>query len=148
MCWHILTVFFFFLCVQLDLKGLPPLIANRVLKRYPLSVHYLRQHLMQRHARQNPPRTLSTPRSLFRRNSLGLSGRHYEEPLPVKLFTGKQPQLRDADISSDKLTSISEEREDVQQQQISASMESRNQPDDDRQPVAHVTVEQTVQKPV
>lgn len=124
--------------VHLDPKGLPPLIANRVLKRYPMSVHYLRQHLMQRRARQNPSHTLSMQSSIFL-SSIAMSGRHYEEPLSVKLFTGKQPG--DVGISSDNLTSISEEHfqnEHAQQQQIAVSVEplSETNCSDDECPTA------------
>lgn len=68
-----------------------------------------------------------------------MSGRHYEEPLSVKLFTGKQPG--DVGISSDNLTSISEEHfqnEHAQQQQIAVSVEplSETNCSDDECPTA------------
>ncbi len=40
--------------MQVDLVSLPPLITNRVMRRVPLSVHYLREHLL-----NNPPRVPS-----------------------------------------------------------------------------------------
>ena len=40
---HAHTLIFLFL--QVDLIGLPSIITNLVLKRHPLAIHYLRQHL-------------------------------------------------------------------------------------------------------
>ena len=71
-------------------------------------------------------------------SSIGLSGRHYEEPLSVKLFTGRQPQ--DVGISSDNLTSISEEHEHAQQQQVTVPVHvepsSETNCSDDECPIA------------
>lgn len=79
---------------QIDLKGLPPMIANRVMRRAPLGVHYLRQHL-QRQVTNLPDSNGGAPTSLPFDDSVSLpqsndaSGRNYmyEEPVPVGSFT-------------------------------------------------------------
>ena len=90
-----LSIFVILSGLQTDLKELPPIIANRVLKRQPLNAHYLKSHLMQLHyqeqqlsATSSLPLPLPIPRSRGdSQNSRSYSGRHFEEQLSVSAFT-------------------------------------------------------------
>lgn len=53
--------------------GMPPVVSNRVIKRQPLNIHYLRKHLME---------------SKAQRSDVTYSRRHFEQPLPINSFTG------------------------------------------------------------
>jgi len=78
-------------CLQFDLGGsLPPIIINRVLKRQPLTIHYLRQHLMRNHEAETLTRWHIHPNT--RENSHHDPSRNsvpsglYEESMPVGEF--------------------------------------------------------------
>lgn len=74
--------------LQFDLGGsLPPIIINRVLKRQPLTIHYLRQHLMKTHALETLPTPSNTMEDSHRCSSHN-SARPYEETTPVDEFIG------------------------------------------------------------
>lgn len=75
--------------LQVDLIGLPPIIANRVLRRQPLNVFYVRKHLMKRQRTQSVPVPTPFP-SAVDDDFTGQSGRHFEEPLPITAFTEDQ----------------------------------------------------------
>ena len=78
-CTHIVNL-------QIDLGGsLPPIIINRVLKRQPLTIHYLRQHLMKTRASEILPTPSNTMEDSHRCSSHN-SARPYEETTPVDEF--------------------------------------------------------------
>ena len=74
------------MCVQTDLKELPPIIANRVLKRQPLNAFYIKDHLTRLHQQQQSA-TDSLPLPLPQSLDHSCSGRHHEEPLSINAFT-------------------------------------------------------------
>jgi hypothetical protein len=80
--------------VHTDLVALPPIIANRVLRRQPLNLHYLKSHLMglSQHQQQpllSPTTSLPLPlsHSSDHHHTHTQSSRHFEEALPISAFT-------------------------------------------------------------
>ena len=84
------------LLMQIDLIGMPPVVSNRVLKRQPLNIYYLRRHLVE--LRQNshcasgslpagPQHQTREPMAESSPLDVANSGRHFEQPLPVSSFT-------------------------------------------------------------
>ena len=83
--------------LQIDLKQLPPIITNRVLKRCPLCIYYIQQHLMRRRGMQAGSGVDHIPAvqscNVCEESQSGLqcntsvSGRHFEDPLPVVSYT-------------------------------------------------------------
>ena len=72
---------------------LPPIIANRVLKRQPLNILYLKNHLMSySQPSANIPPTFTHTNSAERHQEQSFSGRHFEEPLPIRPFTKEQTE--------------------------------------------------------
>lgn len=51
----------FYVLLQTDLIALPPIVANRVLRRQPMNVHYLKQHLESNHKQQQQQSSSSSP---------------------------------------------------------------------------------------
>ena len=93
----LLYMYTFLYITQVDLVELPPVIANRVLKRQPLNVFYLKKHLMRqaRVAMPAPLPILSPALDEFSNES----GRHFEEGLSIRAFI--RPDLvRGRDIVS------------------------------------------------
>ena len=74
---------------KIDLIGMPPVVSNRALKRQPLNIYYLRKHLLESKLRINRSTTLfgSQYTSEEQTSPLNVSGRHFEEPLPINSFT-------------------------------------------------------------
>lgn len=80
---------------HIDPKQLPPIITNRVLRRYPMTLYYIQQHLLRRRGLQTNSGADHTPaldcdesQSGLQRDDTTVSGRHYEDPLPVVSYTG------------------------------------------------------------
>lgn len=86
--------------IQVDLIGMPPVVSNRVLKRQPLNIYYLRKHLLESPHQRIPQRSAiisdsERTTSLTVQNvSQDISGRHFEEELPVNSFTSGTLQTR------------------------------------------------------
>ena len=76
------------LFVQADFSNLPPVITNRVLRRQPLCIHYVRQHLMNKVARNSDIHTGMNQSSDSHCHNW--SERLYEDPLPVVAFTSRR----------------------------------------------------------
>jgi hypothetical protein len=85
--------------LQTDLKELPPIIANRMLKRQPLNAYYVKSHLMKLHLQGEQLSATSylplpAPRSREdSQKSYSYSGRHFEEQLSVRAFTTRQTEI-------------------------------------------------------
>ena len=69
--------------------GLPPVIANRALKRQPLNIAYVKKHLMKRQQEESVAVPTPSP-SRVDDDAPDQSGRHFEEPLPLDAFTEDQ----------------------------------------------------------
>ena len=75
---------------------MPPIVSNRALKRQPLNIYYLRKHLLQskpsiprnRNLSESSHRPVHTQTLSSSTTSLDISGRHFEQPLPVNSFIG------------------------------------------------------------
>ena len=78
--------------LQTDLIALPPIIANRVLKRQPLNILYVKKHLLSRHQSSTsiPPPLSHTYNASVQCTQR--SGHHLEEPLSIKAFTNQQTE--------------------------------------------------------
>ena len=74
--------------MQADFSNLPPVITNRVLRRQPLCIHYVRQHLMNKVARNSDTHTGMKQSSDSHCHNW--SERFYEDPLPVVAFTTRR----------------------------------------------------------
>ncbi|CAI8034064.1 hypothetical protein GBAR_LOCUS19214 [Geodia barretti] len=85
--------------VHTDLKELPPIIANRVLKRQPLNAYYVKSHLMKLHLQEEQlSATFYLPLPIPQshedsQKSYSYSGRHFEEQLSVRAFTSRQTEI-------------------------------------------------------
>ena len=85
--------------LQTDLKELPPIIANRVLKRQPLNAYYVKSHLMKLHLQEEQlSATFYLPLPIPQshedsQKSYSYSGRHFEEQLSVRAFTSRQTEI-------------------------------------------------------
>ena len=78
-------------CSQTDLMELPPIISNRVLKRQPMNIFYLKRELMQL-SHQHQQQLSTRPLSQSQREtcqSKSYSGRHFEDPLSISVFTSR-----------------------------------------------------------
>ena len=74
--------------MQADFTNIPPLITNRVLRRQPLCIHYVREHLMNKIARNSGIDTGTNQSSDTHCHNW--SERPYEDPLPVMAFTTRR----------------------------------------------------------
>ena len=79
---------------QVDLVGLPPIIANRVLKRQPLNILYIKRHLMARQQQQQQDSVSLLPRTRTSTEQDSDHERKFEEPLPIKDFTNESRMRR------------------------------------------------------
>lgn len=90
------TTFSSLFALQLDLIDIPPVLANMVLRVYPLQIHYLRKHLMKRGP--SPRRPLGSLH--LRPTHLLSSGAHYEDPLPVRPVTDQPSHRRSHSLTN------------------------------------------------
>lgn len=94
MCMYIfMYVHVVYIHTQTDLIALPPIVANRVLKRQPMNILYLKNHLMSVH--QSP--TLPLPplphtEDVVTEHQHSHSGCHFEEPLSIRAFTNERTE--------------------------------------------------------
>ena len=68
---------------------MPPVVSNRVLKRQPLNIYYLRKHLLESQ-RPSILTTSTIPESQYTQEQsspMDHSGSHFEQPLPINSFT-------------------------------------------------------------
>ena len=70
--------------------ALPPIISNRVLRRQPLNIYYLKRHLMERRKLctiPHSPAVLQPVECRAEPLDISHSGKHFEQPLPINSFT-------------------------------------------------------------
>ena len=82
--------------VQIDLKHLPKIVMNQVLKRHPLSIRHVREYFETPVHQQKLKlqRQDSSCSSASYTPDITMSSRHYEDPLEVKHFiTDSTPGL-------------------------------------------------------
>ena len=68
---------------------MPPVVSNRVLKRQPLNIYYLRKHIME----SQKPTTSTLSESQYAQEQcspVDHNGRYFEQPLPVNSFTSSR----------------------------------------------------------
>lgn len=69
---------------------MPPIIANRALRRQPLNIYYLKRHLLEKKklcAIPLAPAVLQPVDHRAEPLDISHSGRHFEQPLPINSFT-------------------------------------------------------------
>ena len=80
--------------MQIDLKQIPAVIMNQVLKRHPLSIRHIREYLKTPiPQRQGKLQNHSIVSSASYVPNVTVSARHYEDPLAVNHYMTYSPRL-------------------------------------------------------
>jgi len=91
--------------MQADFANLSSVITNRVLRRQPLCIHYVRQHLMNKIARNSGIETGMNQSSDSHCHKW--SEKPYEDPLPVVAFTTRRQTAIARSISHEEICTMS-----------------------------------------